>query len=42
VQEPASTAWRKPARVHLVFERGSLKSTKVLDLPIKRSGATAP
>ena len=42
VQEPASTAWRKPARVHFVFERGSLKSTKVLDLPIKRSGATAP
>jgi hypothetical protein len=42
VQEPASTTWRKPARVHLVFERGSLKSTKVIDLPIKRSGATAP
>jgi hypothetical protein len=28
--------------VHLVFERGSLRSTKVIDLPIKRSGATAP
>lgn len=42
VQEPATATWRKPARVHLVFERGSLRSTKVIDLPIKRSGATAP
>jgi prepilin-type N-terminal cleavage/methylation domain-containing protein len=42
VQEPASTAWRKPARVHLVFERGALKATKVIDLPIKRAGATTP
>ncbi len=42
VQEPASTAWRKPVRVHLVFERGSLKATKVIGLPIKRSGASTP
>ena len=42
VQEPTTATWRKPARVHLVFERGSLRSTKVIDLPIKRSGATAP
>jgi len=42
VNEPGSTAWRKPARVHLVFKRGALEATKVISLPIKRSGASTP
>ena len=42
VNEPGSTAWKKPVRIHLLFERGSLKSEKVINLPIKRSGASTP
>ncbi len=42
VNETGSTAWKKPVRIHLQFERGALKSTKVLNLPIKRSGASTP
>jgi len=42
VNETGSTAWKKPARIHLDFERGTLKSTKVINLPIKRSGASTP
>jgi prepilin-type N-terminal cleavage/methylation domain-containing protein len=42
VNETGGTAWKKPARIHLVFERGALKATKVLNLPIKRSGASTP
>ncbi len=42
VNETGSTAWKKPARIHLMFERGSLKSEKVINLPIKRSGASTP
>jgi len=42
VNEAGSTAWKKPARIHLLFERGTLKSTKVINLPIKRSGASTP
>lgn len=42
VNETGSTAWRKPVRVHLLFERGALKSTKILNLPIKRAGASTP
>jgi len=42
VREPAGTAWRKPARLHLRFERGTLKQEVVLDLPIRRPGASRP
>lgn len=42
VNETGSTAWKKPVRIHLMFERGSLKSEKVINLPIKRSGASTP
>ena len=42
LNETGSTAWKKPARVHLLFERGALKATKVINLPIKRSGASTP
>jgi prepilin-type N-terminal cleavage/methylation domain-containing protein len=42
VNNPGATTWRKPARVHLVFRRGALKTTKVINLPIKRSGASTP
>ena len=41
-QNDGSTAWLQPARVHLDFARGSLKSTAVIDMPIKRSGASRP
>ena len=40
--DDGGTAWLKPARIHLLFERGKLKSTSILNLPIKRSGATNP
>ena len=40
--DEGGTAWLKPARIHLLFERGKLQSTSVLNLPIKRSGATTP
>lgn len=42
VHEDGGTAWKKPARLHLRFERGSLKQEVVLDLPIKRPGASRP
>ena len=42
VNETGSTAWKKLARIHLMFERGTLKSEKVINLPIKRSGASTP
>ena len=42
VHEEGGTAWKKPARIHLRFERGSLKQEVVLDLPIKRPGASRP
>jgi len=42
VNETGSTAWKKPVRIHLMFERGTLKSEKVINLPIKRSGASTP
>lgn len=42
VHEEGGTAWKKPARLHLRFERGSLKQEVVLDLPIKRPGASRP
>jgi len=42
LNETGSTAWKKPARIHLLFERGALKATKVINLPIKRSGASTP
>lgn len=42
VHEDGGTAWKKPARIHLRFERGSLKQEVVLDLPIKRPGASRP
>jgi len=42
VHETGGTAWKKPARIHLRFERGSLKQEVVLDLPIKRPGASRP
>jgi len=29
-------------RIHLLFERGALKATKIVNLPIKRSGASTP
>jgi prepilin-type N-terminal cleavage/methylation domain-containing protein len=45
-EEPAhtegGTAWKKPARIHLRFERGTLRQEVVLDLPIKRPGASRP
>ena len=40
--EPGSTTWRRPARVHLVFRRGSLQATKIISLPLKRAGASTP
>jgi prepilin-type N-terminal cleavage/methylation domain-containing protein len=42
VHEEGGTAWKKPARLHLRFERGTLKQEVVLDLPIKRPGASRP
>jgi prepilin-type N-terminal cleavage/methylation domain-containing protein len=42
VNDVGATTWKKPARIHLLFERGALKATKVLNLPIKRSGASTP
>jgi len=42
VHEEGGTAWKKPARIHLRFERGTLKQEVVLDLPIKRPGASRP
>jgi len=42
VHEEGGTAWKKPARIHLRFERGSLKQEVILDLPIKRPGASRP
>jgi prepilin-type N-terminal cleavage/methylation domain-containing protein len=40
--DEGGTAWLKPARIHLLFERGKLKSEMVLNLPIKRTGASTP
>ena len=42
VREPGATTWRRPARIHLVFRRGALQATKIIDLPLKRAGASAP
>lgn len=42
VNDVGATTWKKPARIHLLFARGALKATKVIDLPIKRSGASVP
>jgi prepilin-type N-terminal cleavage/methylation domain-containing protein len=42
VHDTGGTAWKKPARIHLRFERGTLKQEVVLDLPIKRPGASRP
>ena len=42
VNDTGGTTWKKPTRIHLLFERGSLKATKVVNLPIKRSGASTP
>jgi prepilin-type N-terminal cleavage/methylation domain-containing protein len=42
VNDTGGTTWKKPARIHLLFERGSLKATKVVNLPIKRAGASTP
>ena len=42
VNETGGTAWKKPARIHLLFARGDLKAEKVINLPIKRSGASTP
>jgi prepilin-type N-terminal cleavage/methylation domain-containing protein len=42
VNETGGTAWKKPVRLHVQFERGALKATKVVNLPIKRSGASTP
>ena len=45
-EEPAKdttgTAYQKPARVRLRFARGQLKSEVIIDLPIKRPGASRP
>lgn len=38
----AGTAYEKPARLRLRFARGQLKSEVILDLPIKRPGASRP
>jgi prepilin-type N-terminal cleavage/methylation domain-containing protein len=42
VHTEGGTAWKKPARLHLRFERGTLKQEVILDLPIKRPGASRP
>lgn len=42
VHDDGGTSWKKPARLHLRFERGTLKQEVVLDLPIKRPGASRP
>lgn len=42
VHDDGGTTWKKPARLHLRFERGTLKQEVVLDLPIKRPGASRP
>jgi len=42
INDTGGTTWKKPVRIHLLFERGALKATKVVNLPIKRSGASTP
>jgi len=41
-KDEAGTAYQKPARLRLRFARGQLKSEVILDLPIKRPGASRP
>ena len=41
-KDVAGTAYQKPARLRLRFARGQLKSEVILDLPIKRPGASRP
>ena len=42
INDTGGTTWKKPVRIHLLFERGALKATKIVNLPIKRSGASTP
>jgi prepilin-type N-terminal cleavage/methylation domain-containing protein len=42
LNDEGGTTWKKPARIHLLFARGALRSTKIINLPIKRSGASTP
>ena len=41
-KDAAGAAYQKPARIRLRFARGQLKSEVVLDLPLKRPGASRP
>jgi prepilin-type N-terminal cleavage/methylation domain-containing protein len=45
-QAPGNGGYLKPARIHLDFSvttpKGELKATKVIDLPIARTGASRP
>lgn len=41
-KDDAGTTYLKPARLRLRFARGQLKSEIILDLPIKRPGASRP
>lgn len=41
-KDEAGTTYQKPARLRLRFARGQLKSEVILDLPIKRPGASRP
>lgn len=45
-QAEGGTSYLKPARLHLDFlvhtAKGDLKATKIIDLPIKRTGASRP
>ncbi len=42
LKDTAGTTYLKPARLRLRFARGQLKSEVILDLPIKRPGASRP
>ncbi len=42
VRDTGGTAYLQPARLHLRFARGALKSETVIDLPIRRAGASRP
>jgi len=42
MRETGGTSYLQPARLHLRFARGALKSETVIDLPIRRAGASRP
>lgn len=42
LRDSGGTNYLQPARIHLRFVRGALKSETVIDLPIRRAGASRP